>query len=156
MTCYKYTVFCYTVFMTKKWLDQNKKIVLFDGECNLCDRWVQLLLKNDSKNIFCFTSLQSEIGQNFQKEYGIDGLVMNSIIVIDNYTKYKTKTSAVFSMTNSMDGLWPLLGIFWIIPKFLRDWVYNFVSKNRYRWFGKKTCLVMTNEIKHKFLDHHE
>ena len=71
--------------MIKNLLDQRKKIVLFDGECNLCDRWVQLLLKNDPKDTFRFASLQSDIGKEIQAEYGIDIKVMNSVIVIDDY-----------------------------------------------------------------------
>lgn len=140
--------------MIKQLIDKNKKIILFDGECNLCDTSVHVLLKNDPQDIFRFTSLQSELGQKIQAEYGIDSSKMDSVILIDDYTKYKSKTSAVFSMTRSMGKLWPLFNIFWIVPKFIRDAIYIFVTKNRYRWFGKKnTCMVMIDNIKHKFLD---
>ncbi|MCI5051211.1 MAG: DCC1-like thiol-disulfide oxidoreductase family protein [Candidatus Pacebacteria bacterium] len=140
-----------------KYLKQKKKIVLFDGECNLCDWSVQLLLKNDPNDTFRFASLQSDIGQKIQDQYGIDNSTMKSVILIDDYTKYKSKTSAIFSMTRSMGKLWPLFNIFWIVPKFIRDAVYTWVSKNRYSWFGKmNTCMVMTDEIRHKFLDYHE
>jgi predicted DCC family thiol-disulfide oxidoreductase YuxK len=140
--------------MIKELLDQNKKIILFDGECNLCDWSVQLLLRNDPKDIFRFASLQSDIGKKIQAEYDIDPTQMNSVILIDNYVKHKTKTSAIFSMTKSMGGMWVLFIIFWIVPKPLRDWIYTFVTKNRYRWFGKTTtCMIMTDDIHHKFLD---
>ena len=79
---------------------------------------------------------------------------MNSVIVIDDYVGYKTKTTAIFSMTRSMGPLWFVFNIFWIIPKFLRDWVYTIITKNRYRLFGRKnTCMIMTDDIRHKFLD---
>lgn len=140
--------------MIHKLLDQNRKIILFDGECNLCDWSVQLLLKNDSQDTFRFASLQSEIGKNIQQQYKIDTSQMNSVILIDDYVKYKSKTTAIFSMTKSMGKLWSLFNAFWIIPKFIRDAVYTYVTKNRYKWFGKKnTCIVMTKDIQHKFLD---
>jgi len=143
--------------MIKELLQENKKIILFDGECNLCDRAVQILLKNNPNDTFRFASLQSDIGKKIQREYNIDTEKMDSVILIDNYTHYKTKTSAVFSMTDSMGGLWPLFRIFWIVPKPLRDWIYMFITRNRYRWFGKRNiCMIMTDDIKHKFLDEHE
>jgi len=143
--------------MIKELIDQKKKIILFDGECNLCDWSVRLLLKNDPRDIFRFTSLQSELGQKIQAEYNIDSSKMNSVILIDNYTKYKSKTTAIFSMTRSMERLWPLFNVFWIVPKFIRDVVYTWITKNRYRWFGKmNTCMVMTDDIRHKFLDQYE
>jgi len=134
-------------------LKHNKKIILFDGECNLCNWWIQILLKNDPKDIFRFAPLQSDIGKEIQHKYNIDSQKMNSIIVIDNYTFYKSKTRAIFSMTDSMGFPWILFRIFWIIPKIIRDWKYDFISKNRYQWFGKKnTCTIMTDDIRHKFL----
>jgi len=142
--------------MIKDLLNHNKKIILFDRECNLCDWSVQLLLKNDPNDIFRFASLQSEMGKKIQEEYSIDISKMNSVILIDNYITYKTKTSAVFSIIASMGNLWRLLVIFWIVPKPIRDWIYMRVVKNRYRLFGKKnTCMIMTKDIMHKFLDHH-
>lgn len=138
-----------------QYLSNKNKIILFDGECNLCNRSVQILLKNDPQDIFRFASLQSKIGQKIQAEYGIDSSKMGSVILIDDYTKYKSKTSAVFSMTSSMGKFWPLFNIFWIVPKFIRDAVYTFITKNRYRWFGKmNTCMVMTDDIRNKFLDY--
>lgn len=143
--------------MIKKLLDTNKKIILFDGECNLCDWSVQLLLRNDPKDIFRFASLQSKIGQNIQQKYNIDTNHMDSVILIDDINRYKSKTSAVFSMTRSMGKLWPLFNIFWIVPKPIRDWVYTFITKRRYQWFGRRnTCNIMTNDIKHKFLENND
>lgn len=143
--------------MIKNLIDQKKKIILFDGECNLCDRSVQLLLKNDPNDKFRFVSLQSDIGRQIQQQYGIDSSKMNSVILIDNYTEYKSKTSAIFSVTRTMGGMWTLFNIFWIVPRFIRDSIYTWITKNRYHWFGKKnTCMVMTNDIRNKFLDENE
>ncbi|MFT6361218.1 MAG: putative DCC family thiol-disulfide oxidoreductase YuxK [Candidatus Paceibacteria bacterium] len=143
--------------MIKDVLEKKKKIILFDGECNLCDWSVQVLLKNDPNDIFRFASLQSDVGKEIQAKYGIDSSKLNSIILIDDYINHKTKTSAIFSMTRSMGAAWPLFNIFWIVPVFIRDAVYVFITKNRYRWFGKQnTCMIMTDDIRHKFLDQHE
>jgi predicted DCC family thiol-disulfide oxidoreductase YuxK len=139
-----------------EYLKQNKKIILFDGECNLCDGSVQFLLENDSNDIFRFASLQSDFGKKIQHEYGIDSSRINSVILIDDYVQYKSKTNAMFSIIQSMGKFWKLLFIFWIIPKPIRDWVYMRVAKNRYDLFGKKnTCMIMTKDIMHKFLGHH-
>ena len=112
--------------MIQKLLGQQKKIILFDGACNLCDRWVQTLLKNDPHDTFRFASLQSDIGREIQNTYGIDTQQIDSIIVIDGYLGYKTKTAALFSILSDMGGLWPLLQIFWI----------KFDNRN-IRWFSK-------------------
>ena len=134
-------------------LADRKKIVLFDGECNLCDRSVQMLIRYDRVDTFRFASLQSAIGKKIQEAYGIDTSNMSSVILIDSTHQYKTKTAAIFSMARSMNGLWPLLNIFWIVPGPLRDWVYTYITKNRYRFFGKRnTCLVMTQDLRKKFL----
>lgn len=143
--------------MIKDLLEKKKKIILFDGECNLCDWSVKVLLKNDPKDIFHFASLQSEMGKKIQEQYGIDSSKLHSIILIDDYTNHKTKTSAIFSITGSMGAAWSLFNIFWIVPKFIRDAVYMFIAKNRYTWFGKQnTCMIITDDIRHKFLDQHE
>jgi len=140
-----------------KFLQEKKKIILFDGECNLCDWSVQLLLENDPHDVFRFASLQSNRGKEIQGEYGIDSTAMSSIIIIDDYSGYKSKTSAVFSITRSMGKFWYLFNIFWIVPQPIRDWIYTKIAKNRYTWFGKKnTCIIMTEDIRHKFLDENE
>lgn len=139
-----------------KYLKEGKKIILFDGECNLCDWSVQLLLRNDPHDTFRFASLQSDLGIKIQSDYGIDATQLNSVILIDDYTDYKSKSSAIFSMTRSMGKLWPVFTFFWIIPKPIRDWVYTIITKNRYQCFGRKnTCMVMTDDIRHKFLEEH-
>lgn len=144
----------YTVRMIKELLVQKKKIILFDGECNLCDRSVQILLKNDPRDIFRFASLQSSFGKKIQGEYGIDSSRIDSVVLIDNYIHYKSKTTAIFSMTKSMGKIWPLFNIFSFIPRFIRDTIYTYITKNRYEWFGKRnTCMIMTDDIRYKFLD---
>ncbi len=143
-----------TLHLLNEYLKENKKVILFDGECNLCDWSIQLLLNNDPHDIFRFASLQSDLGQKIQDEYGIDSSKMNSVIVIDDYVNYKSQTSAIFSLTRSMGRLWPLFNVFWIVPRFIRDAIYTWITRNRYQWFGRKyTCRVMTDDIIHKFLD---
>lgn len=141
--------------MLKKLIEQNKKIILFDGECNLCNHSVQLLLKNDPQDTFRFISLQSTFGKKIQHEYGIDTSYQSSIIVINDYVSYMAKSSAILSLTRSMGKLWPLLNIFWVIPKSIRDSLYDYIAARRYQWFGRKnTCMVMTDDIRHKFIDY--
>ncbi|MCA9351928.1 DUF1768 domain-containing protein [Patescibacteria group bacterium] len=135
------------------YLANHKKIVLFDGVCNLCNWWVRFLIRNDPHDTFRFAPLQSEVGRAIQAEYNINILGIRSVIVIDTYTTYTVKSSAIFSLARSMGGLWSLVNIFWILPVFIRDGIYDIIARNRYRWFGKQnTCMVPTNEVQHKFL----
>ncbi len=135
-------------------MDEKKKIVLFDGVCNLCNRTVQFVIKQDKKDEFRFTALQGDIGKQLVKERHIDTDTVDSIILIEPGIAYHTKSTAALKIGASFGGAWKLLGILLLIPKGLRDIVYDFVARNRYKWYGKKeACMVPTPEIKAKFLD---
>lgn len=132
---------------------KNKKIILFDGVCNLCNSSVQYVIKRDKKDIFRFAALQSEIGQKLLQERGISTLEIDSIILIDPGVSYYTKSDAALKIMNAIGGAWRLLTVFTWIPKGLRDIVYDYFAKNRYKWYGKKdACMVPTPELKAKFL----
>ena len=129
-------------------------VILFDGVCNLCSGAVQFIIKHDPKHRFRFASLQSEFGQKIIKEFKIPpGETMNSFILFENEKIY-TRSTGALRVTKKLNGLWPLLYGFIIIPPFLRNSVYNFIGRNRYKWFGKKEeCWIPTPELKALFID---
>lgn len=127
-------------------------ILLFDGVCNLCNNSVQLVIKNDPKNIFRFAPLQNTEVIKFLDKHTTNFNGIDSIILITPKKIY-TKSSAALTVAKQLKGLYPLLYIFYIIPKPIRDLVYDFIAKNRYKWFGKQeSCMIPTPELKNKFL----
>ncbi len=135
-------------------LPKDKKIVLFDGVCNLCDTFIQKIIEKDKKNQFVFTSLQSEIGRKIICHIGLDPDVISSIVLYDPGVAYYTKSSAVIEIGNILGGFFKFGIILKIFPKSLRDPFYNYVAKNRYKWYGKKeSCMIPTPELKAKFLE---
>jgi len=132
----------------------NKKVILFDGICNLCNDSVLKVIKNDKKNTFLFTALQSEKGQKIINNLNIDTSKIDSIILYEPGVSYDVKSTAAIKIMNDFGGFWKITQIFWIIPEGIRNIVYDFIAKNRYKWFGKKeSCMIPTPELKAKFLD---
>ena len=130
----------------------NQKIVLFDGVCNFCSFWVKFASKRDQHKHLKFASLQSEIGKQLLKQNNISTEELNSVIFIDHNKAY-TKSSAALRICRNLDGGWKLLYIMIFIPPFIRDSIYDFVARNRYRWFGKsESCMMPTEEMKDRFL----
>jgi predicted DCC family thiol-disulfide oxidoreductase YuxK len=128
-------------------------IILFDGVCNLCNNAITFVIKRDPKNRFKYAPLQSDSGEQLVNQYDIDTSTLDSIILIKNNTAY-AKSSAALRIAQSLSGVWPLLSVFLILPAFIRNWVYDYVARNRYKWFGKKdTCMIPTPELRSKFLD---
>jgi predicted DCC family thiol-disulfide oxidoreductase YuxK len=135
-------------------LPENKKIVLFDGVCNLCDGAVQRIIKNDKKDVFRFASLQSEIGKKLVAERGLDPEEIDSIILIEPGVAYYRKSTAALEISRDLSGGYSLLKNFLFIPEVFRDGIYDLIASNRYNWFGKKEqCMIPTPELKAKFLD---
>jgi len=128
-------------------------IVLFDGVCNLCNSSVQFILKRDKKKKFLFGSLQGKAGQQYLEKYQLPTNTFNSFMLIEGEKLYSRSTAAL-KMLKHLGGIWSLFYGLIIIPPFIRDAVYNFIAKNRYRWFGKKeACWVPTPDLKSRFLD---
>ena len=128
-------------------------IILFDGVCNVCTGAVQFVIKKDQKNHFRFASLQSQQGQNILIRHQLPVNDFNSFVLVENEKVY-TRSDAALKVTKNLSGLWPLLYGFIIVPKFIRDGIYNLIAKNRYKWFGKKdSCMIPTPEIMAKFLN---
>lgn len=130
----------------------SHKIILFDGVCNLCNSSVTFVIKRDLKNQFKFAALQSDAGKQLVLAHGIDTSSVDSIIFIENGKAY-TKSTAALRIAKHLGGAYPLMMGFMIIPTFLRNWVYDWVAKNRYKWYGKKeSCMIPTPELRSKFL----
>ncbi len=130
----------------------KNSILLFDGECNLCNKSVQFIIKKDKKAKVKFASLQSEAGKKLKEQYQIPETYFDSIVLIDKGKVYY-KSTAALRLSRYMDGMWPVCYTLIIIPKFIRDTVYDYIARNRIKWFGKTdTCLVMTEELKSRFL----
>lgn len=128
-------------------------IVFFDGECNLCNRSVQFIIKRDKKDQFRFAALQGKTGQELLARHGLPANQFNSFILAEKGKLYTHSTGAL-RMLKSLGGFWSLGYGFIIVPRFIRDAVYEWVARNRYRWFGKRdACMIPTPELKKKFLD---
>ncbi len=135
-------------------IPENKKIVLFDGVCNLCNNAIQRIIKNDKKDIFRFASLQSDLGKKLVAERGMDPEEIDSIILIDPGVAYYKKSTAALEISRELSGGYSLLKNFLFLPEVIRDGVYDIIATNRYKWFGKKDqCMIPTPELKAKFLD---
>ena len=127
-------------------------IILFDGVCNLCNGAVNFVIKRDPRNVFKFTPLQEKQGILLLKKHAVDSRKLDSIVLIENGNVY-VKSSAALRIARKMSNLWPLFFVLLIIPSFIRDGVYDFIAKNRYKWFGKKEqCMIPTPGLREKFL----
>lgn len=131
---------------------KNKTILLFDGYCNLCHSSVQFVLKHEKNNELYFTSLQSPIGVEILKYYSINPNEIDSLVLIEKNKAY-IKSSAALRVSKYLKGLYPIAFGLLIIPSFIRNWVYDYVAKNRYKWFGKMDhCLVPDENLSKRFL----
>ena len=131
---------------------EGKKILLFDGVCNLCNATVQFVIKRDHGNQFLFGSLQGLAGQDLMKKFGLPTNDLNSFILVENDKAY-TESTGILRTLKFLGNGWNLLYGFIIVPKFIRDFVYKIIAKNRYRWFGKREeCMVPRPEWTEKFL----
>ena len=135
-------------------IPKNKKIILFDGICNLCNSAVTIVIKQDKKNKFLFAAIQSKKGKEIVDYLEIDIAKIDSIILYEPGVSYEVKSTAAIKIMNDFGQFWQLTKLLWILPKGFRNQVYDFIAKNRYKWFGKKeSCMIPTNDLKEKFLD---
>lgn len=128
-------------------------LVLFDGICNFCNSTVQFILQRDPKGYYHFAPLQSALGKEYLSKFNIDPSKTDSIVLIENEKAY-TRSTAALRISLHLNALWPVLSAFLIVPAFIRNGVYDFIAKNRYRWFGTRdSCLLPLPEWRNRFLD---
>nr|WP_314834511.1 DCC1-like thiol-disulfide oxidoreductase family protein [uncultured Flavobacterium sp.] len=134
-------------------LPPNKKIILFDGVCNLCNTAVQFIIEHDKKDVFRFVALQSDLGQEIIKHIGIDTKVIDSIVLYQPGIAYYYKSAAALEIAKDLNVFFYWTRILNILPERLRNSLYDYIARNRYKWYGKKeTCIMPTNALKLKFL----
>ncbi|MGW8121331.1 thiol-disulfide oxidoreductase DCC family protein [Roseivirga echinicomitans] len=132
--------------------NQPHDILLFDGVCNLCNSAVNFIIDRDPKKHFKFAALQSDFGQSKLKELGFNQEEFDSLVLLSKGKVYR-KSSAALRIAKKLTGLWPILFIFIVIPPFIRNVAYDFIGKNRYKWFGKQdSCRMPTPELKQRFV----
>lgn len=128
------------------------KIVLFDGICNLCNRLVIFIIKQDADAKISFASIQSHAGETLLNKYKISNSEFDTIVLICGKVAY-TKSDALLRIFKIIGGFWKFFYIFIIVPKPLRDWVYIKISHNRYKLFGKRNaCMIPSEKIKDRFI----
>lgn len=136
-------------------IPKHKKLILFDGVCNLCNSSVLYVIKQDKKNVFMFAPLQSEAGKQIINKFNINTSQMDSIILYNpEKASIHYKSTAALKIASQLGFPTNILAVFLIIPSFIRNLVYDFIAKNRYKWYGKKdACMIPTPELKSKFLE---
>ena len=123
----------------------KKTLIIFDGICNLCNSSVRFVLKHDKKQSLIFATLQSDVARDILLHFPKEITEKDSILLIKN-TKIYSESTAALLITKEFNGIWEL-------PKFVRDSVYRFIARHRYRWFGKKAvCFVPDKTIANRFL----
>jgi predicted DCC family thiol-disulfide oxidoreductase YuxK len=128
-------------------------LVLFDGVCNLCSALVQFVIRHDPAAKFRFAAIQSEIGGEIFQSHGLDPADLQTFVFIAE-GKMFLRSDAAIEVVSRFGGAWRICTIFQFVPRVLRNAIYSFIARNRYRWFGRKeVCMVPTAEIKERFLD---
>lgn len=129
-----------------------RRIVVFDGVCNLCNGFVQFILRHEKSDALLFASLQSESGKDLMNQYNIDPATTDSVVFVDGEKAY-IKSRATLRILPFLKFPWNLLSVFKVLPASFRDWIYDHIAKNRYRLFGKRaSCYMPTPELKSRFL----
>jgi predicted DCC family thiol-disulfide oxidoreductase YuxK len=131
---------------------QDHPVILFDGVCNFCNTAINFIIKNDKKRIFRYAALQSETGQQLLQQHNLSTTNLDSFILVHEGKAYK-KTQAAIVLYPLLGGGWKLMKGLAIFPRFIRDFFYDVIARNRYRWWGKKeACMIPTPEVRSLFL----
>lgn len=134
-------------------MNARKQIIFFDGICNLCNGFVQFIIKRDPRARFQFASLQSKAGEKAMKESALPAASLSTVVYLKD-DHYYFKSSAALHILKDLGRGWNLFYGFILIPKPLRDGVYNILARNRYRLFGKRAeCMIPTPELRDRFLE---
>ncbi len=128
-------------------------VVLFDGVCNLCNGFVRFVVRRDRRGRVRFASLQSDAAAVLLRGTAVDPAALDSIVLVDDDGVH-LKSDAVLRVARVLDGAWPAMTAFRLVPRPVRDAAYDLVARNRYRWFGRRDeCMVPTPELRRRFLD---
>ncbi len=130
----------------------NQPIILFDGVCNLCNASVQFIIQRDPQARFKFAALQSAVGEELLKRHAIAGDSLDSIVLVEAGKVY-AESEAALRIGRHLSGLWSVL--YWgiVIPRPIRNGIYRWIARNRYRWFGQQeSCMLPTKELRARFL----
>ncbi len=135
-------------------ITSGKKIILFDGVCNLCNSMVNFVIQRDTKDVFRFVALQSETGEAILKKIGLYDKNIDSIVLYEPGVAYFYKAAAALEIAKSLGGIYSILGYaLSILPDLILNIGYDIVARNRYKWFGRKdACILPTPDLKSKFL----
>jgi len=134
-------------------LQKHPRIILYDGVCKLCNGWSQFVVKHDIHNEFRLASVQSEVGKKILRAFDMPTNMFDTMLYVENGTAYK-QIDAFLKVIKHFNHPWRWLGIFRLIPKAIRDWLYDRIALNRYTLFGKyDQCMLPSDEYKNKFLD---
>jgi len=133
-------------------IDDDRHIVIFDGVCNFCNGSVNFIIKRDPTGKFAFAPMQSGLAQRLAAEQGLTDMGVETFLLVKNDRCY-LYSDAALEITKDLSGLWRMLVILRIIPRFIRDWFYKLFARNRYAIFGKaNACMVPTEELKSRFI----
>jgi len=131
----------------------NQDILLFDGVCNLCNGAVNFIIDRDPAGKFKFAALQSDFGQEQLEKLGFNKEDFDSLVLLSQDKVYK-KSTAALKIAKKLNGLYPLLYAFIIIPPFIRHAIYDLIARNRYKWFGKQdSCRIPTPDLRARFVE---
>ncbi|MCI3920682.1 thiol-disulfide oxidoreductase DCC family protein [Paenibacillus sp. TRM 82003] len=129
----------------------EERIVMYDGDCNLCAAVVQFTIRRDSKGRLRYAALQSATGIRLLREHGLTSSATDTFVFVEEGKAYVRSTAAL-RLVRQLSGAWPLLSALLLVPRALRDPVYSFVARNRYKWFGRKEqCMLMRPEYRERF-----
>jgi predicted DCC family thiol-disulfide oxidoreductase YuxK len=132
-------------------LPTDKAVILFDGVCNLCNGAVTFVIRRDTKDYFRFAALQSEVGSEFLR--GSKEELPDSIVLVEKGRIF-TRSDAALQIARRLSGGYPLLYAFIVLPQWIRDRTYDWVARNRLRWFGRRdACMIPTEELRCKFIE---
>ncbi len=127
-------------------------IILFDGICNFCNAGINFIIKQDKQKVFRFAALQSDAGQALLKQHGLPTEGFESFILLDGGKAYQ-KSTAGLRVYSKLPWYWKWTQLGWLAPIFLRNGVYDWLARNRYKWFGKRAaCMIPTGEVRSRFL----
>lgn len=128
-------------------------VILFDGVCNLCNGSILFILNRDPSGIFRFAPLQSETGKNLLSKFDLPNDKLDSIILVEN-NEYYLRSTASLKILQRLGALWKIVYVFMLVPRPVRDYIYDIVARNRYKWYGKRAeCMIPSSDIESRFLE---